>query len=277
MIPTSQTPPQTLAHPLDDVQSGKGSSWREECSGSGAYLLQYQAQRDARNARHGCTRLLPLIGSLFCRDDHCDTMWIAASIGIDDGRYGLNQIDRLPASITVHASSRCKKKHGLAARYRHPNLKPQIAHRSQTIANTRTMQKCISTVSTRPPCTRPYSRRAYYGPHACRRSCNAPLPAPATPLHHWAAFLTSLVQAATSVARACQVPRVVTIQRASVQLQSTARISGAAALRKHQGHSAAARMTVRAMASAAAPAVTKKVCQPHRGNRCARNMAACNA
>ncbi|KAL4859991.1 Peptidyl-prolyl cis-trans isomerase B [Chlorella vulgaris] len=65
--------------------------------------------------------------------------------------------------------------------------------------------------------------------------------------------------AATSVARACQVPRTVTIQRASVQLQSTARISGAAALRKQQGHSAAARMTVRAMASAAAPAVTKKV------------------
>lgn len=63
------------------------------------------------------------------------------------------------------------------------------------------------------------------------------------------------------MARACQMPRVAAAQRA-VQLQSAARVSsGAAALRRQQGASAAARLpVVRAMASAAeAGPITKKV------------------
>ncbi|EFN57774.1 hypothetical protein CHLNCDRAFT_143107 [Chlorella variabilis] len=66
--------------------------------------------------------------------------------------------------------------------------------------------------------------------------------------------------AATTVARACQLPR--TAQRARAQLQSTARISsGAAALRRQQGSAAlSAHLTaVRTVAAAAGPTVTKKV------------------
>ena len=80
-----------------------------------------------------------------------------------------------------------------------------------------------------------------------------------------AALLTvataAVLQAATAVARACQVSRVAVAQRASA-LHSSANISsGVAALRRQQGSAmaAASRLAVvRAMATAADP-VTKKV------------------
>lgn len=74
--------------------------------------------------------------------------------------------------------------------------------------------------------------------------------------------LPACMQAATTVARACQLPRVAAVQRAGAQLQSAARISsGAAALRRQQGAPAPARLAaVRAMASASeAGPITKKV------------------
>lgn len=95
-----------------------------------------------------------------------------------------------------------------------------------------------------------HRRRGWRRP-PCTYRC---LTSPAVPL-------SANEQAATAVTRACQMPRVATMQRAGAQLQSVARISsGAAALRRQQGASmgSASRLAVvRAMATANGPVTTK--------------------
>lgn len=71
----------------------------------------------------------------------------------------------------------------------------------------------------------------------------------------------SPAQVASAVTRACQLPRSSTTAQRAAQLQSVARVSGAASLRRQQGAGmgAATRLSaVRAMATANGP-VTKKV------------------
>ena len=89
------------------------------------------------------------------------------------------------------------------------------------------------------------------------RRCRRRLPA----AHRTPPHCSPAAQVASAVTRACQVPRGAAVAQRAAQLQSVARVSGAASLRRQQGAGmgAAARLSVvRAMATANGP-VTKKV------------------
>lgn len=88
-----------------------------------------------------------------------------------------------------------------------------------------------------------------------------PLPPPPATGSRTPSHCSASVQVASAVTRACQVPRGAAVAQRAAQLQSVARVSGAASLRRQQGAGmgAAARLSVvRAMATANGP-VTKKV------------------